>query len=194
VSVEVRALEPGDWDALAALFGPRGACAGCWCMAWRVPQKQWEAQRGAGNRRTFRGLVKRGRATGVLAFSDGEAVAWCSVGPRADFAALATKRSLATDWDEHTWSVTCFFVHRDWRERGLGARLLKVAVELARSRGATRVEGYPAPTPRDGSALPAAFAWTGLARVFERSGFEPLAATPGKRPIYVRRLRAAPRR
>ena len=190
MSVEVRALAPGDWEALSALFGPRGACAGCWCMAWRVPQKQWEAQRGEGNRRAFQGLVKRGRATGVLALSDGEAVAWCSVGPRADFAGLESRRSLATDWDERTWSVTCFFVRRDWRQRGLGVRLLRRAVELARAHGATRVEGYPAPLPKGGGALPAAFAWTGLPHVFERCGFDPLAG-PGKRPIYVRRLRPA---
>lgn len=185
----IRPLRPADWPRLEALFGPRGACAGCWCMAWRIGRADWERGRGAGNRRAFKRLVERGTATGIIAVSNGRAVAWCSVGPRADFRALETKRSLATDWDEHTWSVTCFFVAKEWRDRGLGRRLLEAAAALARRKGAKRLEGYPAPLPKDGGRLPAVFAWTGLPPVFERAGFKALAETPGKRPIYVRTFR-----
>ena len=184
----VRPLERSDWPLVEALFGERGACAGCWCMAWRLTRESWEEGRGAKNRRAFKRLVESGRASGVLAVSGGRAVAWCSVGPRADFTALETKRSLATDWDAHTWSVTCFFVDKSWRRRGLGERMLRAAAALARKLGATRIEGYPAALPKDGGDLPAAFAWTGLPQVFERAAFTPLAKTPGKRPIYMRRL------
>jgi GNAT superfamily N-acetyltransferase len=157
-------------------------------MAWRLTRKLWEAGRGDENRRALKRLIERGAASGVLAVSGGRAVAWCSVGPRADFVALETKRSLATEWDERTWSVTCFFVDKAWRRKGLGERLLRAAVDLARQRGATRIEGYPAPLPKDGGDLPAVFAWTGLPQVFERAGFRPLAEVPGKRPIYVKGL------
>ena len=208
----VRPLERTDWPAIERLFGERGACAGCWCMAWRVPQKAWEAQRGAANRRAFRKLVMTGRASGVLAFARdganaggqragsgarrassppalaGEPVGWCSVAPRADFAGLATRRSLATDWDERTWSVTCFFIAKGWRGRGVAGRLLRAAVALARERGASRIEGYPAAPPQAGGALPAAFAWTGVPSVFEQAGFARSKDAPGKRSIYMRVL------
>jgi len=190
-ALDLRALTREDFSLLAQLFGERGACGGCWCMAWRLDRKTWERQRGQGNRRALQRLVAGGRLSGVLALSAGRAVGWCSVGPRVDFVALESKRSLATAWDERTWSVTCFFIERSWRRRGLGVRLLRAAVDLARERGATRLEGYPAPLPRSGGALPAAFAWTGLPRLFERNGFRPLPDPPGKRPIYVRRLRGA---
>jgi GNAT superfamily N-acetyltransferase len=157
-------------------------------MAWRLEHKVWEERRGEPNRRALRKLVRGGAATGVIALCDGRAVGWCSAGPRADFTGLAAKRSLATDWDARTWSVTCFFIAREWRGAGLGARLLARAVALARERGAARLEGYPAVPPRAGGELPSAFAWTGLPQLFERCGFERLAQTPGKRPIYVRRL------
>lgn len=186
----VRPVAAGDFPRLAELFGPRGACAGCWCMAWRLERAQWEAGRGAPNRARLARLVRasdRRAPPGVLACAGERAVGWCSVAPRAEFTALARKRSLATDWDERTWSVTCFFVARDWRRRGLGKRLLGEAVRLARRHGATRIEGYPAAPPRQGGDLPAAFAWTGLPAVFEACGFEPLAEAPGKRPIYVKR-------
>jgi len=195
-AVRVRPLEPGDWELVADLFGERGACGGCWCMAWRRPGREWEEHKGASNRRAFRRLVTNGAATGVLALADGVAVGWCSAGPRADFRSLETKRSLRTEWDEHTWSVTCFFLRKEWRGRGLGRRLLEGAVALAREHGARRIEGYPvAPTSGFGAGdkrMPAAFVWTGLPRMFERARFRPLPETPGKRPIYVRDLR--PRR
>ena len=191
-AVEVRPLTESDWPLVEALFGERGACGGCWCMAWRLTRKSWETGRGAKNRRAWKRLVESGAATGVLAVADGRAVGWCSAGPRADFVALETERSLATDWDERTWSVTCFFVDKAWRRKGLGACMLRAAAALAKEHGARRIEGYPAALPQDGGDLPAAFAWTGLPQVFERAGFAPLAETPGKRPIYVRRL--SPRR
>jgi GNAT superfamily N-acetyltransferase len=187
-STRIRPLARTDWPLLEALFGERGACGGCWCMAWRLARKDWEVGRGEQNRRALKRLVERGIASGVLAISGGRAVGWCSAGPRAEFVALETKRSLATDWDERTWSVTCFFVDKAWRRRGLGERMLRAAATLAAKRGATRLEGYPVPLPRDGTDLPAAFAWTGLPRVFERAGFTPLAETKGKHPIYVRRF------
>lgn len=190
--VVVRPVAPGDFPRLAELFGPRGACAGCWCMAWRLARAEWEAGRGVPNRARLARLVRasaRRAPPGVLAFVGARAVGWCSVAPRAEFAALAKKPSLATDWDERTWSVTCFFVAREERRRGLGKRLLTEAVRLARRHGATRVEGYPAAPPKDGGELPAAFAWTGLPSVFEACGFETLADAPGKRPIFVKRLR-----
>ncbi len=189
-AVVVRALGADDWPAVVELFGERGACGGCWCMAWRLPTKEWEARKGAGNKRAFKRLVRSGQATGVLAFVDGEPVGWCSVGPRADFRGLETKRSLATDWDQATWSVTCFFLRKDWRGKEVGTKLLERAVKLARECGARRVEGYPVvPTKGFGHKMPGAFAWTGLPQMFERKGFRKLAKTPGKRPIYVKRLR-----
>lgn len=219
----VRPLERTDWPAIEKLFGERGACGGCWCMAWRLAQKTWEAQKGEANRRALKKLVTSGRASGVLAFACGEPIApgepgfpgepntksepgfpgepvgpgeaasaepigWCSVAPRADFAGLASRRALATDWDECTWSVTCFFIARDWRGRGVASKLLEEAIALAHARGASRIEGYPAPLPKSGEALPSAFAWTGVPKLFEQAGFERSRSTPGKRPIYVHGL------
>src|SRR6185436_5998109 len=90
--VAVRPLERSDWPLVEALFGERGACAGCWCMVWRLSRKVWEEGRGAKNRRAFRRLIESGRAAGVLAIHEDRAVGWCSTGPRADFAALAKER------------------------------------------------------------------------------------------------------
>ena len=192
--IRVRELAPDDWPLVEALFGERGACGGCWCMAWRLRAKDWEASRGEPNRLALRELVQSGQAHGCLAFDGdgGEAVGWCSVGPREDFVRLMTMRSLATGAEEGTWAVTCFFVRGGRRGRGIGAALLHGAIRLARTHGATALEGYPAvPYERMGGRLPGAFAWTGLPQMFERAGFTQVPA-PGTRPVY--RLLLARRR
>ncbi|HKQ59925.1 MAG TPA: hypothetical protein VJS92_01495, partial [Candidatus Polarisedimenticolaceae bacterium] len=67
-----RAATPELWPAVVELFGPRGACAGCWCMFWRLPRPQWEARKGAKNRAALRRLVAAGAAPGILAFDGDE--------------------------------------------------------------------------------------------------------------------------
>ena len=44
----IHPLTPDRWDDLEALFGPRGAYGGCWCMFWRVSRAQSELA-GLGN-------------------------------------------------------------------------------------------------------------------------------------------------
>lgn len=180
--IETRELQRGDWNLVETLFGARGGCGGCWCMAWRSPLagQAYKARQGDPNREDFQRLVRKGVAHGALAFHDETPVGWCSIGPRADFPALQRSRVLRTDWNEKTWSVTCFLVRKEHRGRGVGVALLREAIEVARRHGAQAIEGYPAKT---NTQLPAAFVWTGTPSIFERAGFDRISAR-GARPIY----------
>ena len=40
--LDIRPLTPDRWADLETRFGPRGACAGCWCMWWRLTRREWE--------------------------------------------------------------------------------------------------------------------------------------------------------
>ena len=181
-----RALSPGDWPLIARLFGPQGACGGCWCMWPRVEKggKTWEAAKGKPNQDRFRRLIQAGEVQGVLALAGQEPVGWCSFGPRADFPRLDGIRALR----QHprapgTWSVVCFYIPAPWRGRGVAEMLLAAATRLAIAQGATRVEGYPA-DPK-GKAMPAAFAWTGVPRLFEKVGYRRLPLAKGSRPVFA---------
>lgn len=184
-----RSLAPNDFKAVEKLFGAAGACGGCWCMYWRVPStgKYWEEHKGAPNRRAFKRLVESGRATGVLAFDGADAVAWCSVGPRQDFAYLARARKLPPAIDEATWSITCFFIRRDLRNAGLARDMLKTAIALAKKSGGAWLEGYPSTPSKAGARIPDAFAHTGVPSLFEDAGFM-LAAKAGARCVYRLKL------
>lgn len=193
---KVRALRRGDWSVIETLFGKNGACGGCWCMAWRVERggKLWEQCKGAKNKRAFKKLVTTGKAFGCLAFVGDEPVGWCSIGPRGDFPRLQRSRVLKTDWSDTTWSVTCFYIPARWRHRGVATALLKEAIKLARAHGATQLEGYPVrPYGPDKSDIPAAFAWTGIPKLFEKHKFTNIAPPGHSRDIFRRRFRQPPR-
>ncbi len=180
-SYTYRLLTPDRWEDFVSLFGERGACGGCWCMWWRLPRRQFEAQKGDGNREAMRGLVADGVVPGLLAYHEDEAVGWCSVGPRGDFPALARSRILKPVDDLSVWSVVCFFVAKSHRGRGLTTRLLLAAAGYARESGARILEGYPV-EPRK-SPSPAPFLYTGIASAFLRAGFSEVARRSETRPI-----------
>jgi GNAT superfamily N-acetyltransferase len=157
-------------------------------MFWRLGPSEWKAGKGAGNKRAFRKLVAAGGIPGVLAYADGRPVGWCAVAPRGDYSALARARVLKPVDDTPVWSISCLFVARPHRRRGLSSELLKAAAAHARSRGALVVEGYPV-EPAQRLADP--YVWTGLASAFRRAGFREVARRSPTRPIMRRRLRSA---
>jgi len=193
--VKVRALTPEDWPIVERLFGPKGACGGCWCMLWRLPRggKLWQERKGEQNRRDFKRLVTSGRVFGVLAFVGDDAVGWCCVGPKEDFPRLLNSRVLKTDSAPQTWSITCFYIPSRWRNRGIATAMLKEAVKVAKANGASAVEGYPV-RPYSEKQMPGAFAWTGVPRLFERTEFVSVSLPGASRDIFRKTLRGGQRR
>lgn len=183
-------LTPAHWPLLEGLFGAKGACGGCWCMAWRVARggKLWAQTKGDPARRRFRQLVGAGTAHGILALDGDTPVGWCTFGPRAHFPRLERVRAYARPDASEVWSIPCFFVARGYRGRGLAHRLLAAAVAACARRGARIVEGYPVTATQDGKHLPAAFSWTGPLPVFLAAGFEVVQQKAASRPLVRRRL------
>jgi len=183
----IRPLTPARWKDLEALFGARGACGGCWCMYWRLPRSTFEREKGDGNRRTFKKLVATGEPPGLLAYDAGRPVGWCAIAPRTEYPKMARSRILQPVDDRPVWSVTCLFVTKPYRRRGVSVRLLMAAADYARRRGGRIVEGYPV-EPRQGN-MPDPFVWTGLASAFRQAGFTEVARRSKTRPIMRRDLR-----
>jgi len=183
-------LTPERWTDFVRLFGPRGACAGCWCMEPRQSRAEWEKKKGAGNRRLMKRLVEAGpRPPGLLAYLDDEPVGWISIEPREVFGKLARSRVLAPVDDEPVWSIVCFFVAKEHRNQGISRALIEGAVEHARSLGARIIEGYPV-EPKKNPAPPV-FVYTGLAGAYRKAGFREVARRSATRPIMRRRLRGS---
>ncbi len=175
-------ISPRRWPDLVRLFGPNGACGGCWCMWWRVEKggKTWEAMKADGrSKRTLASMVRRGRALGILAYAGDEPVGWATFGPRrADFPRLDRVRAYRRDDAGSVWSIPCFFVARGWRGRGVASGLLAAAIAAARKRGAGVREGYPVT-----KQVPSLFAYTGPLPMFEKVGFERVEGTRRDKPL-----------
>lgn len=182
---------PSRWRDLQELFGANGACGGCWCMAWRLSRKAFDAGKGSGNKRALKRLVTGGEVPGVLAYRGRTAIGWCAVAPRAVYSHLERSRVLAPVDDQPVWAVSCLFVLRPYRRQGLSSRLLDAAVSFARKRGAKIVEGYPT-EPYTANA-PASFLWTGTLSAFLNAGFTVVARRSATRPV-VRRVCEEPSR
>jgi GNAT superfamily N-acetyltransferase len=172
---------PSRWSDVETLFGERGACGGCWCMAWRLRNKDWVAGKGAGNKRAFKKIVTSGGRPGVLGYLDKEPIAWCAVAPREDYSFLERSRVLQPVDEEPVWSISCLFVLRPFRRQGVSVAMLRAAVEFAAKRGARVVEGYP--TDPATAQAPDAFVWTGTPSAFERAGFSEVLRRSKTRPI-----------
>jgi GNAT superfamily N-acetyltransferase len=183
-SLTFHPLTPDRWNDFEALFGPRGACGGCWCMWWRIKRSDFDQQKGAGNRIALQQIVASGEVPGLLAYdtlAGGPPVGWCSVAPREAFPALERSRVLKRVDDQPVWSVVCFFIAKPYRRQGLTVSLLRAAVEYARLGGARIVEGYPEDPKK--ADIPAPFAFTGLASAFLQAGFVEVLRRSATRPI-----------
>lgn len=174
-------LTPDRWADLETLFGPRGAVGGCWCMWWRIKRLEFASQKGESNRLALQRILEAGDEPGILAYAAGQPVGWCALAPRESYPALDRSRTLRRLDEQPVWSITCFFVARPFRRKGLSVALLKAAIEHARARGATIVEGYPV-EPKKGS-MPDIFASTGLSSAFRQAGFVEVARRSETRPI-----------
>lgn len=187
--LQVWPLTPVRWPDLERLFGPRGAAGGCWCMWWRLDCREFARRKGEGNRQALRALVEGGEVPGLLAYVGGEPIGWCAMAPRARYPRLERSRLLARVDARPVWSVTCFFVARPYRRRGVMGALVEAAKGFARACGADLLEAYPIdPTARNVSA---AQAYTGLVPVFQRAGFVEVARRSPVRPV-LRCALAAP--
>ena len=180
---------------LAALFGEGGDPKWCWCAWFRVRNADFRTATAASNRRVLERAVEttdaEGRAPGLVAYRDGRAIGWVSVGPRDDYARLQHSRVLAPVDDRPVWSVVCFVVSKAARGQGVARALLDAAVAYAEEHGAILLEAYPEET--DGRRLPAAQAYKGTVAMLEGAGFEVIerrqaTARSRPRPIMRREL------
>jgi GNAT superfamily N-acetyltransferase len=173
----VRPLTPARWPALEDLFGKTGACGGCWCMYWRIGGAYRKRPREQ-NRKAFREIVKRGPSPGLLAFEGDVVVGWCQLTPRDALPGLDRVWRLERPDALPVWSLSCFYVRKGHRRRGITSALIAAALKVAKLAGAPALEAYPL----DADLTPSA-SGTGFASTFARAGFRTVARHVPSRPI-----------
>jgi GNAT superfamily N-acetyltransferase len=169
------------WRDFELLFGRNGACGGCWCMYWKLRGKAFEENTGDTARQMQKAVVDSKTVPGLLAYSEGYPVGWIAVEPRSAYPKLAHSRVLKPVDEQPVWSITCFFVEKKHRRKGITVELLKAAVEYVKKQGGKIVEGYPVDTSSNQAD---AFVFTGTASAFIQAGFKEVARNSPTRPIF----------
>lgn len=174
-------LTKKTWNNFENLFGERGACGGCWCMWWRLKSSDFEKQKGVSNKKAMRSLVKKGEQIGIISYAGNKPIGWCAVAPREKYIRLENSRVLKRIDDKPVWSITCFFIAKEYRKKGVSADLLKGVVAFCKKKNVKLLEGYP--TVPHNKNIPAAFIWTGIPTAFEKAGFVEAVRRSETRPI-----------
>jgi GNAT superfamily N-acetyltransferase len=177
MTLTIRPLTPDLWPALEGLMSENGACSRCWCMYWRIGNAYRTRSREQNNE-AFREIVKRGPSPGLLAFDGDLAVGWCQITPRDALPWLNRAWRLERVDDLAVWSLSCFYVRKRYRKKGVTSALIAAALSAAKRANAPALEAYPL----DADLTPST-SFTGYASTFARAGFKTVARHVPSRPI-----------
>ena len=165
----IRPLVPDTWDAFARLMERHnGVFGGCWCTYFHTmsadKERTYEANRALKCR-----LVDQGRAHAALVLHDDEAVAWCQYGAPDELPNIYHRKQYEEELDVlPDYRITCIFVDKSHRRKGLSAVVLQGALDLIAEAGGGIVEGYP----HDNAGAKKSVLYDGTRALFERAGFE----------------------
>lgn len=145
----------------------------------------WSKRTGAQNRKEKKRLVDERRAHGILIYKNERPVGWCQFGPKDELPRIDRMRNYKLTNGDGLWRITCFFVDKDYRGRGVANVALAAALKAIKRRGGRLVEAYPIQDQK-GRRLPSSFLWYGSLNLFRRFGFVKTSRL-GKQHYVVRR-------
>lgn len=181
--IKLKPLSGSNWNQFELLMGKNGGCGGCWCMTFRLSAKEFTANKFNGNKKRMKEIVEAGRPTGLIATLHQEPLGWIAWAPREDYIKIENSRSFKRIDDKPVWSITCFFIKKEYRRKGFSRALIKMAIEHARKKKIGILEAYPAIPYQD--KVPPPFLWTGILSAFLENGFE-IVRLSGKSRAMVR--------
>ena len=181
-----RPLTPDRWNDFETLFGPQGACYGCWCTYFRVPTSERKLLDASGKKVFMQRRVAGGPPPGVLGYFGDIPVAWVQVGPRSELPQWNSPKVVSRPLDPGdvedpgVWAVSCFFMAGKERGKGLSHRMLSEAVVFAGQNGARILEACPIDRTKQSKSVGL---YVGSSRIFVAAGFSEIARRKDGRPL-----------
>jgi len=147
-----------------------GVFGGCYCVHFHCfPDFPERAE--MGNRAFKRKLVEDGIAHAALVLDGDEAVAWAEYGTVAELPNIQHRKQWTAETEEPPdFRITCLFVDRRYRKKGMAATAVKGAVALIGEAGGGRVESYPHDLPAE-KKISSSFLYNATRTMYERLGF-----------------------
>jgi GNAT superfamily N-acetyltransferase len=176
-NIKVKPVTETNWNDFETLFKSKGAPGYCWCMAWRMTTEELKHNNSKSRKRFIKQRVSSGVPIGLLAYIDNDAIAWCSIAPRHTYQRLGGDESL-----ENVWSIACFYIKREHRDKGLINVLIENAKKYAKKNGAKYLEAYPV-EPDSPS-----YRFMGFVNTFEKSHFNFVKKAGKRRHVMTCKL------
>jgi GNAT superfamily N-acetyltransferase len=167
----VRPLDVTTWPDFASLVNRHnGVWGGCWCLNFheegapgiRTPEER---------KRLKEMRVREGRAHAALVYDGTTCVGWCQFGATDELPRIKHRRTYIQELGVlPDWRITCFFVDKKYRRRGVSSAALKGALDEIARLGGGKVESYP--EEAGGRSVSSSFLHNGTLAMFENYGFK----------------------
>ena len=169
---EVRPLTPETWPAFDALVQRHnGIFGGCWCI-WFHPDSDERGQGAEANRALKKRFVEEGAAHAALVMDGDEAISWAEYGSPTELPNLHHRKQYdAEKTRDPGYRITCVFVDRRHRRRGVTELAIRGALDLIAEAGGGVVEAYPHDLTEQTKKMSSSFLYNGTRRLYERLGF-----------------------
>ena len=167
----IKPLSPSTWTDFAALVERHnGVWGGCWCMAFHP---EGVGRTAARHRTEKQCRVREGTAHAALVYDGRTCVGWCQFGSPDELPRIKRQRAYRDGLTRlPTWRITCFFVDKAYRGKGVAVAALKGALHEIALLGGGTVESYPEEVA--GRSVSGSFLHNGSISMFEEQGFERL--------------------
>jgi GNAT superfamily N-acetyltransferase len=170
----IKQLGPDTWADFARLIQRQGNASwgapGCWCL-WFHPDDAARDPEGDNGPARKERLVKQGLAHAALVFDGDIAVGWCQFGSPEELPGIHHRK----DYEKSLvklpdYRLTCIFVDKTYRHKGVALAALQGALDLIAKAGGGVVESYPHDIP-EGKKMSNAFVYNLTRTVYEKAGF-----------------------
>ena len=167
----VKPLTEETWPAYADLIERHnGVWGGCWCMGFHEGTPE-ETDTSICKRDRKLRRVQDGIAHASVVFDGDKAVGWCQFGPASE---IRPQNKFKTKYLpglelEPNWRISCFFVDKKYRGKGVSSLALDAALQAIAREGGGLVEAYPENV--EGRKIAGSFIYLGTTAMFERRGF-----------------------
>jgi GNAT superfamily N-acetyltransferase len=173
-NIFIKPVNRNNWTDFEELFESKGGPSYCWCMVWRMTKEELKQNTSECRKEYIKKRVWSDIPIGLLGYIENKAFAWCSIAPRETHQRLYGDENI-----ENVWSITCFYIKKEFRKKGITEFLIENAKKYAQENGAKYIEAYPVEKESP------SYRFMGFIKTFEKSGFKYIKMAGTRRHVMT---------